>query len=142
MRFKTTALLLMTGSIGLGFAGTASAACGTPSGTYGGYDPSGPPAETVTVTAPRFQYGFYRLNVPPPSVSMSQRVNTADLDLCTPAGAHELRVRTIVAAHNVCKQLAQIYPHQLPLSSNCYRDAMAGAQPKVNSAIATARGER
>jgi len=139
MQSRTVFLLLMTGSIGLAFGGTAYAA---PCGTYGGDDPQAAPPETITVTAPRFHYGFYRLNVPPPSVSMSQRVDTADLNLCTPAGVHELRLRTIVAVHNICKQLAEIYPHQLPLGSNCYRDAMASAQPKVNSAIATARGER
>jgi UrcA family protein len=140
MRFRTTALLLMTGSIGLGFAGTAFAACGTPGGTYGGYDPT--PPESITVTAPRFQYGFYKLNVPPPTATMSQRVQFADLDLCTPAGRRELRARTIAAAHNVCTQLTQVYEHGLPSQPSCDRDALATAQPKVDFAIANARGER
>src|ERR1700678_3235801 len=51
MRIRTTALLLVTGSIGLAFAGSASAAS---CGTYGGYDPK-PPPESVTITAPRVQ---------------------------------------------------------------------------------------
>ncbi|HUO92643.1 MAG TPA: UrcA family protein [Rhizomicrobium sp.] len=73
---------------------------------------------------------------------MSQRIQTADLDLCTETGASELRLRTIVAAHNICKKLAEIYPHGLASDTSCYRNAMDNAQPKVNFAIGEARGER
>jgi UrcA family protein len=141
MRFKTTVLLLVTGSIGLAFGGSAFAA---PCGTYGGYDPKGSPPAYVTVTAPRLQYErqHYTLNAPPEKATASQNVQFADLNLCTSAGASELRLRTIVAAHNICKQLAQIYPHALASSPSCYRDAMANAQPKVDYAIDNARGLR
>ncbi|HTW35457.1 MAG TPA: UrcA family protein [Rhizomicrobium sp.] len=139
MQIRTAALLLVTSAVGLAFGGSALAG---PCGTYGGYDPKGPPPENITVTAPRMQYGPYRLNVPPEKVSMSQAVQFADLNLCSAAGVHELRLRTITAAYNICKQLSQMYPHALTGSPSCYRDALTTAQPKVDFAIANARGTR
>jgi UrcA family protein len=141
MRIRTTALLLVTGSIGLAFAGSASAAS---CGAYGGYDPK-PPPESVTVTAPRMepmQYGPYRLNVPPERVAIRRPVQFADLNLCTGAGARALRERVREASNNVCSQLAATYPHGLPSDTSCYRDAMDNAQPKVDFAIDNARGLR
>lgn len=142
MRVRTTALLLvMTGSMGLGFAGSALAA---PCGTYGGNDPP-PPPESVTVTAPRMQpmqYGPYRLNVPPERVALRQSVQFADLNLCTGAGARALRERVRAASNNVCSQLATTYPHGLPSDTSCYHEAMDNAQPKVDFAIDNARGLR
>ena len=138
MRIRTTALLLVvTGSIGLAFAGSASAACGT----YGGYDPK-PPPENVTVTAPRMQYGPYRLNVPLEKVSMSQPVQYADLNLCTASGAAALRERVALAATSVCNRLAAAYPHAMSGSPSCYRESMANAQPKVDFVIDDTRGLR
>jgi UrcA family protein len=141
MRIKTTALLLVTGSIGLAFAGSAAAASSC--GTYGGYDPA--PPESVTVTAPRMepmQYGPYRLNVPPERVAIRQPVPFADLNLCTGAGARVLRERVREASNNVCSQLAATYPHGLPSDASCYRNAMDNAQPKVDFAIDNTRGLR
>jgi len=138
MRITTTALLLMTGSVGLVFAGSASAA---PCGTYGGYDPKSS-AENVTVTAPRAQMERPRLNTTPGRVTMSQPVQFADLDLCTASGALALRERVALAATNVCNQLATTYPHAMSGSPSCYRESLANAQPKVDFAVDDARGLR
>ena len=140
MRFRTTALLLVTGTIGLTFAGSAFAECGA----YGGYDPK-PPPESVTVTAPRLQRvpsGPYRLNLPPERMAASQPVQFADLNLCTAPGATAARERVRAAAGNVCGQLAAMYPHGLPSDRSCYRDALVNAQPKTDFAIDEVRGLR
>jgi len=139
MRFRTAALLLVTGSIGLAFAGSASAAqCGT----YGGYDPSATPPENVTVQAPRIHSDHNYLNVPTNNVTLSKPVSFADLNLCTGAGARELRERVRAASKDVCDRLAEAYPHQMPGSTSCYHDAMNTAQPKVDYAIGSVRGTR
>ena len=141
MRFRTTALLLATGTIGLTFAGSAFAECGA----YGGYDPKPPPPVNVTVTAPRMERvpsGPYRLNLPPERVAASQPVQLADLNLCTGAGATAARERVRAAAGNVCGQLAATFPYGLPSDRSCYRDALANAQPKTDFAIDEARGLR
>jgi UrcA family protein len=143
MRVRTTALLLVTGAMGLAFAGSANAA---PCGTYGGYDPqpSSSSAENVTVTAPRveqLQSGPFRLNLPPGRVRISQTVQFADLDLCTGTGARALRERVRATAANICAQLGTTF-RGLPSDASCYRDALANAQPKVDFAIGNARGTR
>jgi UrcA family protein len=140
MRIRTAALFLVTGSIGLAFAGSASAAS---CGTYGGYDPG--PAESVTVTAPRMERvpsGPYTLNLPPERVALRQPVQFADLNLCTSAGAEALRERVRAASNNVCDQLSATYPHGLPSDTSCYHDAMDNAQPKVDFVIDNTRGLR
>ena len=139
MRIRTTALLLVTGSIGLAFAGSAWAA---PCGTYGGYDPKPPPPENVTVTAPRVHVEHTPLNTFPGRATLSQPVQYADLDLCTASGAAVLRQRVNAAATNVCSQLAVTYPHAMNGSPSCYHEAMDNAQPKVDFAIDDARGLR
>jgi UrcA family protein len=139
MRIRTTALLLVTCSIGLAFAESASAA---PCGTYGGYDPSVAPSERVIVTAPRIRADRNYLNVPFQSVSLSATVHFADLDLCTGSGARALRERVRAAAKDVCDQLAGAYPYPMQGSPSCYHDAMANAQPKVDFAIGDVRGTR
>jgi UrcA family protein len=138
MRIRTTALLLVTGSIGLAFAGSASAAS---CGTYGGYDPK-PPPESVTITAPRVQMERPRLNTTPGRVTLSQPVQYADLNLCTASGAAALRERVALAATSVCNQLAATYPHAMNGSPSCYRESMDNAQPKVDFAIDDTRGLR
>ncbi len=138
MRIRTTALLLVTGSIGLAFAGSAFAA---PCGTYGGNDPA--PPENVTVTAPRqMDLERPRLNSTLPRVTLSQPVQYADLNLCTASGAAALRQRVSAAATSVCGQLTAIYPHPMTGSPSCYHEAMDNAQPKADFAIDNARGLR
>jgi len=141
MRMQRAAICL-AGSIGLMLVASPSAfaQCGT-SGAYGGY----PPNENVTVSAPRIRpptlgWNPNLLNTPPGRATASQRVSYADLDLCTPEGARELRNRVRQAAAANCDLLASNwYAHALPSSPSCYREAINSAMPKADSAIAAAR---
>lgn len=142
MRVRIAALLLLTGTMGLAFAGSANAQCGT----YGGNDPQpASPPESVTVTAPRIEQmrsGPFTVNLPPGRVRATQTVQFADLDLCTGTGARALRERVRATAASICAGLATAIPRGLPSDTSCYRDALANAQPKVDFAIGSARGTR
>ena len=140
MRMRTTAFLV-AGSIGLAFAGS-SAALADPCGTYGGYGPAAAPPEEVIVNSPLLRTQTGRLNATMGTVSLSQRVPVADLNLCTADGAEALRARVRIAANNVCKQLEGMYPHAMQGSPSCYRGAMDGGMTQVNNVIGDVRGLR
>jgi UrcA family protein len=140
MRIRTTALLVV-GSIGLAFAGS-SGALADPCGAYGGYDQPAAAPEQIIINAPMLRTQTGRLNGTMGRVSLSQRVQVADLNLCTAGGADALRTRVRVAVNNVCKQLEGMYPHAMQGSPSCYHDAMDSSMTQVNNAIGDARGLR
>jgi UrcA family protein len=137
------AAICIAGSIGLTLLASPSAFAQC--GAYGGYEQ---PKENVTVSAPRIRpptIGWLPnlLNTPPGRATASQRVSYADLDLCTPEGARELRDRVRKAAAENCDLLASnYYAHALPSAPSCYRDAVNSAMPRADSAIAAARNNQ
>lgn len=119
-------------------AGGMSVALAHDYGGPSGYEVSR--AEEVVVPAPRYRVDHPHLNVPIENVSLSEPVSYADLNLRSRWGAHVLRTRIRFAASKVCRQLITMYPYGEGTSPQCYREAVAGAMGKANSAIDTARG--
>jgi UrcA family protein len=75
-------------------------------------------------------------------VTLTERVNVADLDLSTRKGTEELRARITTTARGVCRQLEILYPdfgsasgHEFTHES-CVRDAVAEATKRVDERIA------
>lgn len=115
---------------------------------YGAYETYSTPPEEVIVTAPRphpqFREegggGLRSMDVPPEKVSLTTHVRYDDLDLLSPEGAHELRVRVREAAHHVCRDLAEAYPfYRIANSESCYREAVDSALVHANEAIGNRR---
>ena len=76
--------------------------------------------------------------------TLAARVNAADLDLATSRGADELRMRINQMAHDLCHQLDLVYPDPAisgshDTNTNCVRDAVAGAQKRIDALIAAAQ---
>ena len=105
------------------------------------YDRSAPP-ETVEVYAPRYRHHEERSSIGAPIVyaSYSQDVRYDDLDLRTPWGAHELRMRIRDVAGELCRKMDVRYPIATSDSPPCYRAAYEKAMYQADNAIAEARG--
>ncbi len=74
-------------------------------------------------------------------VQLSRVVSYADLNVATPSGATELEKRVNDAAKSVCKELEKLYPAGSSAelgSGSCVADAIKGATPQVQAAIAAA----
>src|SRR4051794_40915240 len=115
---------------------------------YGAYETYSAPPEEVIVTAPRphAQFreegggGLRSMDVPPEKVSLTTHVRYDDLDLLSPEGAHELRLRVRAAAHGVCHDLAEAYPfYRIANSESCYREAVDRALVHANEVIGNVR---
>jgi UrcA family protein len=75
-------------------------------------------------------------------VTMSARLDVADLDLSTSSGADELRARINDVARDICHRLDSFYPRgssEVPghedTNKNCVRDAVAAASKSAEAAI-------
>jgi len=76
--------------------------------------------------------------------TLAARVNAADLDLATSSGAEALRLRIDQTARDLCHQLDLMYPDPAvsgPRGThpNCVRDAVAGAQKRIDELVAAQR---
>ena len=78
-------------------------------------------------------------------VTLSRRVDVSDLDLATADSAPELQARIGGAAQDVCHQLKVLYPNgatDIPgyeyTNDNCVRDAVAGANERLDAAVGEA----
>ncbi len=76
--------------------------------------------------------------VPITEVSVSYRVNLADLNLATHSGATEAERRVSAAADAACKQINRQYPSATPADKTCAKDASDKAMTKVHELVATA----
>ena len=79
-------------------------------------------------------------------VTMTRRINFADLDLTAPSAADELHKRINDAAQELCHNLETVYPNgatDVPgfehTNENCVKDAVAAADKRVNAAVAAAK---
>jgi UrcA family protein len=108
--------------------------------------PGGPPNEVV-VSSPE---GIQRSTDGQPIVvvSLSRAVQSDDLDLRTEDGAQAFQARVRAAARSVCNRLNYMYPAtyegwgaQWAGDRDCYRGAMKRANPEIDAAISTARGQ-
>jgi UrcA family protein len=72
-------------------------------------------------------------------ITLTRRVNFADLDIKTVAGATELETRVSETAKDACKQLDSLYP--LIKDADCVKRATDGAMVQVRTAVASAQKE-
>ena len=79
-------------------------------------------------------------------VTMSARLDVADLDLSTSSGAEELHARINDVAQDICHRLDSFYPRgssDVPghenTNKNCVRDAVAAANKNADAAVAAAQ---
>lgn len=79
------------------------------------------------------------IGIPTEEVSVTRRVSYADLDLGTYAGAMMLKQRVRKAAELSCKQIDELYPLEQPNAPSCISDAVAAANPQVESVITAAQ---
>jgi UrcA family protein len=72
-------------------------------------------------------------------VTLSERLNVADLDLSTPTGAHQLRARINDSARAVCQQFELLSPTSDSSYASCVRDAVAEATKHTDELVVAAR---
>lgn len=77
-------------------------------------------------------------------ITLSARVNAADLDLSAPVGADDLRARVSDKAHDICRQLELrspdfAFPRDLRANQKCVRDAISGSAKQVDELVAAAK---
>ena len=80
------------------------------------------PLDEVTVHGPGpeiRQAGRSYTGIPIEKISLSVRVNTADLNLETPSGQNEARKRIHVAAVSACAEISRLYPLSEPGNEPC-----------------------
>jgi UrcA family protein len=98
-------------------------------------------AETseVIVTAPRIRVEQGAMLQPPSKYRLSRAVAYDDLDLRTGEGAAELKARVRQTAGEICEELASLDRPSSYDDAVCYREAVANAIPRANTAIEHAR---
>jgi UrcA family protein len=99
--------------------------------------------EVVTVEAVReIIVGKSTIGAPIKELSIRSRVTFADLDLTTAAGAAALQKRVEDTAKSTCKEIKVDVPAEGSTVEKCVKDALAGAQPQVDKAIADAKAAK
>jgi UrcA family protein len=99
--------------------------------------------EVVTVEAVReIIVGKSTIGAPIKELSIRSRVTFADLDLTTAAGAAALQKRVEDTAKSTCKEIKVEVPAEGSTVEKCVKDALAGAQPQVDKAIADAKAAK
>ena len=73
-----------------------------------------------------------------PAMSISYRVNYADLNLATHSGAVELEKRIKESATKACDQLRKLYPETIEGNPPCVDGAVKAAMAQASKAIAAA----
>jgi UrcA family protein len=73
-------------------------------------------------------------------ISVTHRVNYADLDISTAAGAKALEQRVTSAAKAACQEIKKLYPLADPAPGNppCEKTAVSKAMAQVDAAVAAA----
>jgi len=116
------------------------AAAGTTLLSAGAY---GQAMEVVTVEAVReIIVGKSPIGAPIKELSIRSRVTFADLDLTTAAGAATLQKRVEDTAKSTCKEIKIDIPAEGSSVEKCVKDALAGAQPQIDQAIAAAKAAK
>ena len=99
--------------------------------------------EVVTVEAVReIIVGKSTIGAPIKELSIRSRVTFADLDLTTAAGAAALQKRVEDTAKSTCKEIKVDLPAEGSSVEKCVKDALAGAQPQIDKAIAEAKAAK
>jgi UrcA family protein len=99
--------------------------------------------EVVTVEAVReIIVGKSAIGAPIKELSIRSRVTFADLDLTTAAGAAALQKRVEDTAKSTCKEIKVDLPAEGSSVEKCVKDALAGAQPQIDKAIAEAKAAK
>lgn len=99
--------------------------------------------EVVTVEAVReIIVGKSTIGAPIKELSIRSRVTFADLDLTTAAGAAALQKRVEDTAKSTCKEIKVDIPAEGSSVEKCIKDALAGAQPQIDKAIADAKAAK
>lgn len=99
--------------------------------------------EVVTVEAVReIIVGKSPIGAPIKELSIRSRVTFADLDLTTAAGAAALQKRVDDTAQSTCKEIKVDVPAEGSSVEKCVKDALAGAQPQIDQAIAAAKAAK
>jgi UrcA family protein len=99
--------------------------------------------EVVTVEAVReIVVGKSQIGAPIKELSIRARVTFADLDLTTAAGAAALQKRVEDTAQSSCKEIKVDVPAEGSSHEQCVKDALAGAQPQIDRAVAEAKAAK
>ena len=99
--------------------------------------------EVVTVEAVReIIVGKSSIGAPIKELSVRSRVSYADLDLSTPAGANALKKRVEDVAKSSCKEIKVDVPAEGSTVEKCIKDAIAGAAPQIDKAVAEAGAKK
>lgn len=99
--------------------------------------------EVVTVEAVReIIVGKSTIGAPIKELSIRSRVSFADLDLTTASGAAALQKRVEDTAKSTCKEIKVDIPAEGSSVEKCIKDALAGAQPQIDKAIADAKAAK
>ena len=130
-------LAILTGVLSVVVAASAAHAQDSDRERAMGY--GNPSTETIEVYGPRLRVERSPMNGPVKKISFSRLVRFDDLDLRTPSGARELRLRVRDTAHDICAQLAAAYPIPEASGTSCYRTALQDAELRADAAISDAR---
>ena len=99
--------------------------------------------EIVTVEAVReVIVGKSSTGVPIKELSVRSSVSYADLDLTTEAGVATLKKRVEDAAKSNCKEIKVDVPVEGSTVEKCIKDALGGAAPQIDKAIAGAKAAK
>jgi UrcA family protein len=102
--------------------------------------------EEITVVAPRLVtrevVGRTAVGGKVELISLTRRVNYADLNLENHADAMELEKRIDDTARESCDQLAKMFPLSDPNTPNCISEAVASAKAQKDKAVAAATTQR
>jgi UrcA family protein len=99
--------------------------------------------EEITVEAPRVvrrEVGRTAVGGKLELITLTRRVNYADLDLTVDAQVTQLEKRVNDVARDACDELARVYPAPSAATRECVREAMEGAKPQVDAAVDAAKG--
>ncbi|HWJ05614.1 MAG TPA: UrcA family protein [Steroidobacteraceae bacterium] len=108
--------------------------------TFAGASAYGQAMEVVTVEAVReIVVGKSAIGAPIKELSIRSRVSYADLDLTTPAGVQALEKRVRDTAVSTCKEIKVDVPAEGSTVDKCIKEALDGAAPQINAAVAAAK---
>ena len=111
--------------------------------TLAGASAYGQAMEVVTVEAVReIIVGKSAIGAPIKELSIRSRVSYADLDLTTPAGVQALEKRVKDTAVSTCKEIKVDVPAEGSTVDKCIKEAMEGATPQINAAVAAAKATK
>jgi UrcA family protein len=108
--------------------------------TFAGASAYGQAMEVVTVEAVReITVGKSPIGAPIKEMSIRSRVSYADLDLTTAAGVEALQKRVRDTATSTCKEIKVDVPAEGSTVDKCIKEAIDGAAPQIDAAVAAAK---